>query len=173
MLISLSSCLSPVSTLDIMWLRDSLWLRKHAGILEFTVLKTSTIGESGMFSYPWLDNIFMDADMGHCLGLSRRIWQCRELRGQNINMQNNKNSKNVFINKLTSFSLARNVLNVNTIGNQILQIVQYLFTYIKMQAPLKVNTWQESMGQKVKFNSGPSVIPQLAMSTLHTMWIWI
>ena len=55
-------------------------------------------------------------------------------------MQNNKNSKNVFINKLTSFSLARNALNANTIGNQILQIVQYLFTYIKMQAPLKVNT---------------------------------
>ena len=30
-------------------------------------------------------------------------------------MQNNKNSKNVFVNKLTSFSLARNALNVNRI----------------------------------------------------------
>ena len=112
-LISLFFHLSPVSTLDIMWLWDSLWLRKHTAMLEFTVPKSHSIGPRAIYSHLWLDYIFIGADMGHRLRLSRRIWQCRELWGQNINMQNNKN---VFVNKLTSFSLAKNALNVNRIA---------------------------------------------------------
>ena len=46
-----------------------------------------------------------------------------------------------------------------------------LFTFLNVQAPLIVNTWQESMGQKVKFNSKLSVILKLAMGALYKKYV--